>query len=172
MNFCYYQVWNFKISNLYEQNQNFGVIFWKYWKWKQKSTKNFETSQKPSVIPLNYCKMSLVSWNLIIFCKILEFLIELCKNMKDLRKILLKWLGKTVKYCLNFINFCCTEKCPKVANFQSFTLTKKYGIPPKLSPSQPFSFNKISSRFISFMTEIFCFMKTSRYLLEISSCPE
>ncbi len=63
LNFRHCQVPNFKISNLYEQNQNFGVIFQKYRKQKRKSTKYFETSHKPRVIPLKFCEMS----NLIFF---------------------------------------------------------------------------------------------------------
>ncbi len=69
--------------------------------------------------------MSLVSWNLINYCKILEFLVEFSKSPKGLRKILLKWLGKRVKYQLNFINFCsCTEKWLKVGQLWSITLTQ------------------------------------------------
>ncbi len=47
LNFRHRQIQNFKILNLYKQNQNSGVIFWKYWKQNQKSTKYFKTSQKP-----------------------------------------------------------------------------------------------------------------------------
>ncbi len=123
LNFHHRQVQNFKILKRYEQNQNFGVIFWKYRKQNRKSTKYFKTYQKPSVIPLKFCEMSLVLWNLINYCKILQFLVKLCQSPKDLRKILLKLLGKTVKYCLNFVNFhSCTEKWPKVGQLSSTTL--------------------------------------------------
>jgi hypothetical protein len=39
------------------------------------------------------------------------------------------------------------------------------GIPQRFSWSQSFSFNKILSCFIAFMTEIFCFVKISQFLL-------
>ena len=116
LNFCHRQVWNFKILNLYKRNQNFGVIFW--------TTKYFATSWKPSVIPLKFHEMSLVSWNLINYCKISQFLIKFSKSLIILRKILLKWFGKTVRYCLNFINFhSCTEKWQKVGQLLSMTLS-------------------------------------------------
>ncbi len=81
-NFCHCQVWNFKILNLFEQNWYFPVTFWKY----RKSKKYFAISWKPSVIPLKFCEMSLVSWNLTNYCKILQFLIKFGKSLKDLRK--------------------------------------------------------------------------------------
>ncbi len=97
-NFHHCQVWDFKISNLFERNRN--------------STKYFATSRKLSVIPLKFHEMSLVLWNLINYCKISQFIIKFGKSSKDFRKILLKWLGKTVKYWLNFVNSrSCTEKC-------------------------------------------------------------
>ncbi len=161
LNFHHCQVWNFKILNQYEQNRNLRVIFQKYQKQKRKSTKYFKTSQKPSVIRLKFCEMSLVSWNLINYCKILQFLIKLCKSPKDLRKILQKWLGKTVKYCLNFVNFHSLKNGFKLANF-CLKLTKVFDIPQRFSQSQTFSFNKILSHFISFMTEIFLFTKISQ----------
>jgi hypothetical protein len=43
-NFRNQKVWNFEISNLFERNRNFEVIFQKYWKQNQKSTKYFEIS--------------------------------------------------------------------------------------------------------------------------------
>ncbi len=102
-----------------------------------KSTKSETESLQSSskfhafhVIPLKFCEMSLDSWNLINYCKITQFLIKFCKSLKDFRKILLIWLGKTVKYFLNFINFhSCAEKWPKVGQLSSITLTKVYGIP-------------------------------------------
>jgi hypothetical protein len=45
-NFRHCQVWNFKILNLFEQNQDFAVIFQKYQKWNQKSRKYFTTIVK------------------------------------------------------------------------------------------------------------------------------
>ncbi len=130
LNFCHCQVQNFKIFNLYKWNLNFGVIFQKYWKQNGKSTKYFKTSQKPRVIPLKFLEMPLVLWNLINYCKIMQFLIKFCKSLKDLRKILLKLLEKTVKYCLNFVNFhSCTEKWPKFGQLLSITLMKVYSIP-------------------------------------------
>ncbi len=136
LNFRHCQVWNFEISNLYEQNQNVGVIFWKYQKQNRKSTKYFETSQKPSVIPLKFCKMSFVSWNLINYCKILQFLVKFFKRPKDFRKILLKWLGKTVRYCLNFVNFPSrTEKWLKAGQLSSITLMTVYDIPQRFFES-------------------------------------
>ncbi len=119
--------------------------------------------QRPSVIPLKFCGISLVSRNFLNYCKILQFLIKFCKSLKDLRKILLKWLGKTVKYCFNFINFhSCTEKWMKVGQLLSTTLRKNYGIPRRFSLTKTFSFDKISSLFVSPMTEIFCFTKISQ----------
>jgi hypothetical protein len=104
--------------------------------------------------------MSLVLWNLIKYCKISQYLIKFCKTPKDLIKIFLKWVGKAAKYCLNFINFCsCTEKWLKFGQLLYITLMNVYGIPRRFSWSQTFGFNKISTRFISFMTEIFRFMK-------------
>jgi hypothetical protein len=125
LNFCHRQVRNFKISNLYKRKWNFGAIFWKYWKQNWKSTKYFTTSRKPSVIALKFHEMSSVSWNFINYCKISKFLVKSYKSLKDLRKILLKWLRKTVKYCHNFVNFhSCTEKWLKVGQLLSITLTK------------------------------------------------
>jgi hypothetical protein len=94
LNFCHRQVQNFKISNLYKQKWNFGAIFWKYWKQNWKSTKYFTTSRKPSVIALKFHEMSSVSWNVINYCKISKFLVKSYKSLKDLRKILIKWLRK------------------------------------------------------------------------------
>ncbi len=103
-NFCHHKVQNFEILKI---NQNFAVIFWKYQ--KQKRTR---------VTPWKFHEMSLVLWNLINNCKIMQFLIKFCESLKDLRKILLKWLGKTVTYCLNFVNFhSCTENGRELANF-------------------------------------------------------
>jgi len=70
-NFRHCQVKTFKILNLVEINQNFAVIFWKYQEQNQKSTKYFAISQKSSVIPLKFREMSLVSWNLVNYCKLL-----------------------------------------------------------------------------------------------------
>ncbi len=128
LSFRHCHVW--KISTMYKQNWDFRVIFWKHVKQNQKSTKYLKTSQKPSVIPLEFHEMSLVSWNLIDVCKNFRFLVKFCKNPKDLRKILLKWLWKTVKYCLNFVNFCLSyiEKWPNVGQLLSITLMKVYGI--------------------------------------------
>jgi len=118
LNFHHPQVWNFKISNLFKWNWNFAVIFWKYRKHNQKSTKYLATSQKSNVIPLKFFEMSLASWNLVNYYKISKPLIKFSKSQKDLRKILLKWLGKTVKYWPNFVNFhLCTENGWKLANF-------------------------------------------------------
>jgi hypothetical protein len=93
--------------------------------------------------------MSLVSLNIINYCKISQFLVKFCKSPKDLRKILLKWLG-ICSY---------TEKWLKVGQLSSKTLTKVYGIPQWFYHSQTFSFIEISSCFVSFMTKIFHFMK-------------
>jgi hypothetical protein len=128
--FRHRKVQNFEISKLFERSWNFAVIFGKYLRQNQKSTKYFKISPKPRVIPLKFHEMSFVSWNLINYCKITQFLIKFCKSLKDFRKILLKWLGKTVKYCLNFVNFhSCTEKWPKFGQLLSITLTKVVGIP-------------------------------------------
>jgi hypothetical protein len=113
-NFRHWKVQNFEILNQFERNRNFAVIYGKCWMWNQKSTKYF-ASWKPKVMPLKFREMSLVSWNLIKYCKITQFLDKFCKSLKGFRKILLKWLGKTVIYCLNFVNFHpCTEKWSKV----------------------------------------------------------
>ncbi len=82
LNFHHCQVWNFKILNLYEQNPNFGVIFQKYQKQNQKSTKYFKTSRKPSVIPLKFHKMSWVSWNLVHYLKSHNFALNSVKVQK------------------------------------------------------------------------------------------
>ncbi len=133
LNFCHCQVQNFKISKLWTKLK-FCSHLLKVPKVKPKVTKYFETSWKPSVILLKCCEMLLVSWNLINYCKILQFLIKFCKSLKDLRNFLLKWLIKTVKYCLNFVNFnSCTEKWPKVDQLLSITLMKVYSIPWRFS---------------------------------------
>ncbi len=85
---------------------------------------------------MKFHEMSLVSWNLVNYCKITQFLVKFCKSLKDFRKILLKWLGKTVKYCINFIKFhSCTEKWLKVGQLSSITLTKVHAIPRRFSMS-------------------------------------
>ncbi len=114
-NFHHQKVQNFEILNLLERNQNFAVIFQKYR--KQKSTKYFAILQKSSVIPLKFLEMLLVSWNLINYCKILPFLVKFSKSLKDLRKILWKWLGKTVKYWLNSLTFHAFKNGRKLGNF-------------------------------------------------------
>jgi len=53
-NFCHWKVQNFEILNLSKRSQNFAVIFWKYWKRNQKSTKYFKISRKPRVIPMKF----------------------------------------------------------------------------------------------------------------------
>ncbi len=96
--------------------------------------RSLETSRKPKVIPLKFHEMLLVSWNFINYCKIMQFLDKFCKSLKDFRKRLLKWLGKTVKYCFNFVKFhSFTEKWLKVGQLLSITLTKVYGIPQRFS---------------------------------------
>ncbi len=136
LNFRQCQVWNFKILNLYKWNQNFGVVFQKYQKQNWKSTNYCTTSWKPSVIPLKFHEMSLVSSNLINYWKISQFLVKFCKSLKDIRKILLKWPGKTIKYCLNFAHFhSCTEKWLKVGQLLSITSMKVYSIPRRFSQS-------------------------------------
>ncbi len=118
----------------------------------------FEISQKPRGLPLKFREMLLGSWNLINYCKITQFLVKFCKILKDCRKILLKWLGKKVKYWLNFVNFCsCTEKWPKIGQLSSITLMKVHSIPWRFYRPYTFSLNKISSHFVSFRTEIFHF---------------
>ncbi len=77
------------------------------------------------IIPLKLHEILLVLWNLSKFCKILKFLDKFGKSLKDLRKILLKWLRRTVKYWLDFINFhSCTVKWAKVGQTSSITLMK------------------------------------------------
>jgi hypothetical protein len=111
LNFQHCQVQNFEISNLYEWNQNLGVIFQKYQKQNRKSTKYFTTIVKSCNFLLNSVKV------------------------RKIKKILLKWVGKTDKYCLNFFNFhSCTEKWLKVGQLLS-RLTKNYGIPQRFSQS-------------------------------------
>ncbi len=116
------------------KNWNFAVTFWKNQKQNLKSTMYFKSSQKPRVIPLKFIEMLLVLWKLVNYCKITQFVIKFCRILKDFRNIFLKWLGKTVKYCHNFVNFCsCTEKWLKVGQLLSITLTKVYGIPWRFS---------------------------------------
>ncbi len=72
----------------------------------------------PRVIPLKFHEMSLVMWNLTYFCKITQLLIKFCKSLKDFRKILSKWLGKTFQYCLNLLTFIhALKNGQKLANF-------------------------------------------------------
>ncbi len=101
-NFCHCQVQNFDISNLFKQNRNFAVYFWKHRKRNWKSTKYIATEQKQCIIPIKFCEILLVLWNFVNFHKISQFLIKFCKSLKHFRKILIKWLGKRVKYWLNF----------------------------------------------------------------------
>jgi hypothetical protein len=106
------------------------------------STKS-ETKSQQSTSQLNKSKwlyqikfheLSLVSWNIVNFCKISQILIKFCKSLKDLRKILLKWLGKTV----NFANFCsCHENSQKLGKQhpylkRKFTVFNKVFLGPKL----------------------------------------
>ncbi len=56
-NFCYRKVGNFENSNLIK-NQNFAIIFRKYQNRNRKSTKYFESLQKPEIL-----------WNVISFMK-------------------------------------------------------------------------------------------------------
>jgi hypothetical protein len=79
-NFRHRQVRNFKILDLFKWNWNFAVIFQKYQKRNQKSTKYFATSQKPSIIPLKFREISVVSWNPINYCEILQFLVKFGKS--------------------------------------------------------------------------------------------
>jgi hypothetical protein len=96
LNFRHRQVQNFKISNLFKWNWNFAVNFWKYWKHNWKSTKDIATEQQQCIIPIKFHEILLVLWNITNFCKIWQFLVKFCKCLKDLRKILFKWLGQTV----------------------------------------------------------------------------
>ncbi len=71
---------------------------------------------------------------------------------------MLKWLWKFVKYQLNFANFhSCHEKWIKFGQTLSTTKTKVHSIQWCFSRSKTFGFNEILSRFILFMTKIFCF---------------
>ncbi len=84
---------------------------------------------------------------------------------------MLKWLGKFVKYWLNFANFhSCHEKWMKVGQILSKTFTKVHSIYQKFSQSFTFSFNKISFCFISLMNKIFRF-KWDLQLPIIQECP-
>ncbi len=70
-------------------------------------------------------------------------LIKFSKSLKDLRKILLKWLGKTVKYWLNFYNFFVHAmkngwKLSKRFPEQKFTVLNEVFFSPKLSFSTKF----------------------------------
>jgi hypothetical protein len=127
-NFCHRQVWNLEILNLFEGNQNFAVIFWKYQNQNQKSTKYFATSQKPSIVPLKFCEISLDSWNLISYCKISQILVKFGKSLKGLGKILLKWLGKKSNIGLILSTFDALKNGRKLGNFCLSTITKVHGI--------------------------------------------
>ncbi len=70
-NFRHWKVQNFEILNLFERNQNFAAIFWKYRKLNWKSTKYLAISWTSSVKPLKFCEMSLVLWNLINYCSLM-----------------------------------------------------------------------------------------------------
>ncbi len=80
LNFRHRKVRNFEILNLFKRNWNFAVIFQKYWKQNQKSTKYFIISWKPRVIQLKFHEMSLVLQNLINYCKIMQFFVKFCKS--------------------------------------------------------------------------------------------
>ncbi len=114
-NFRQQKVHNFEISDLFKRNRNFAFIFWKYAKRNQKSTKYFKTSQKPRIIPLKFCEMLLVSWNFTNYCKITQFLVKLCKTLKDLRKILLVKKSNIALILLNFVH--ALKNGRKLANF-------------------------------------------------------
>ncbi len=119
-NFRHCQVQNFKILNLYLESSF-------------ESTKSETESQQctsklhESLVFyhwnfMKFHEMLLVLWNLVNYFKISQFLVKFRKILKDLRKILLKWLGKTVKYCLNFVNFhSCTGNGLKVGQLLSIT---------------------------------------------------
>jgi len=89
-NFRHRKVRNFEISNQFERQQNFTVIFRRYWKQKRNSKKTFAISRNSIVIPLKFHEILLVSWNLINYCKITPYLVKFCKSPKDLGKILWK----------------------------------------------------------------------------------
>ncbi len=106
------KLWNFKSV---QTKPKFCSLLWKYIKQNWKLTKYITTEQKQNIIPQTFREMSIVLWNLVNFGKIFQFLIKFSKSLRDLRKIMLKWLGETVKYWFNFNNFCsCTEKQLKV----------------------------------------------------------
>ncbi len=88
-NFRHCQVWNLEILDLFEQNWNFAVIFWKCQKQNWKSTMYIATVWMQSIITLKLHEISLVSWNIIKYSKISWFLVKFSKSLKDLRKILL-----------------------------------------------------------------------------------
>jgi hypothetical protein len=135
-NLSHHKVSNYEISNLFEHNQNFAVNFQKYQKQNQvnKVHKNW---MKAKYYTKKIPETLLVSWNLINFCNVSQFLVKFCKSPKDLRKILLKWLEKkNNKILTQFVNFqSCHEKWPKVGQTSSITLTNVYGIQWSFSQS-------------------------------------
>jgi hypothetical protein len=78
---------NLKLWICQKETKIFALIFQKYWKQNQKSTKYFEFSWKPRVIPVKFHEMSLVLWNLINYCKIMQFLFKFWKIKKNIVKM-------------------------------------------------------------------------------------
>ncbi len=71
IDFFNFRHWKVQILSLFKRSWYFAVIFQEYRKQNQKSTKYFTISRKASVIPLKFCEMPLVLWNLINFCQLL-----------------------------------------------------------------------------------------------------
>jgi hypothetical protein len=77
-NFSHCQVQNIKIFNLFEWNWTFAVYFWKY-------NRVYRNWMKAKYYTINFYEISLVLWNLVNFCKILQFLIKFSESPKDKR---------------------------------------------------------------------------------------
>jgi len=117
-NFRNCQVWNFKISNLFEKTK-FCNHLYQNQNWKSK--KYLAISQKSSITLLKFHAMSLVLWNLInycYYCKISQFMVKFCKSPKYLGKKLLNDLEKQSNIpwiLLTFIH--AIKKGQKLGNF-------------------------------------------------------
>ncbi len=80
---------------MFEQNQIFAVKSTESKTQSQQSTSQlYETERKQSIIPLKFCEILLVSYNLINFCKISQFLVKFGKSLKDFRENIVEMTWK------------------------------------------------------------------------------
>jgi hypothetical protein len=165
-NFHDRQVRKFKISKLSEWNKNSAIIFQNHLYWQQKSTKYITNEQK--WIKLNDItkKILLVSWNIINFHKLLQTLINshnlLLNSVKAQNIVKITWKNCSILSNIGWILITfihAIENGQKLGKLLTLSrnLMKVHSIEQTFSLSKTFSFNKISSHFVSLMTKIFCF---------------